>query len=177
VFATDPITIAEEQNIDYADAGLVKKGGILGNKVWVGLNGNNLQDAGEPGIKGIMVSLTDQNGQPVRDVSGVIVSNQTTSTVNGEQGIYNFSKLPDGNTVNVGDQALRYIVKFSNLPANMKPVDKIGNTTDKLNSDIYLNLQTDVLNLLFWETTQGIINFVDTGFVKTVPATHNGLWF
>ncbi len=171
VFATDQFTLSAGQNIDYVDAGLRKKSGILGNKVWEDLNGNNLQDAGEPGIDGVIVSLTDQNGQPVRDVDGVIIPNQTTATVNGELGIYNFSKLPDGNTVNVGGQALQYIVKFSNLPANMKPVTKTGNMADPNNSDINPNLQTDPLALLFWENSQGTIDSVDAGFRRDVPNT------
>lgn len=173
---TDTFTITAGQNINYIDAGVRKKGGILGNKVWEDLNGNNLQDVGEHGINGVIVSLTDQNGQPVRDVNGVIVPNQTTATVSGEQGIYNFSNLHDSNSVNVGGQALRYIVKFSNIPANMKPVTKTGNAADKLNSDINPNLQTDPLALLFWETSQGTIDFVDAGLVKNSVTFGNKVW-
>ena len=68
---------------------------LLGDRVWHDLNGNGLQEAGEPGVDGVTVQL-------FRSIDGALMG--TTTTSNG--GLYSFSPIP-------GD----YYVKFSNLPA------------------------------------------------------------
>src|SRR5439155_16182588 len=69
------------------DAGLYKPAAI-GDFVWEDLNGNGLQDAGEPGINGITVDLLNS--------LSVIVATTTTTTVGGVDGRYEFTGLAPG---------------------------------------------------------------------------------
>ncbi|MEZ5045997.1 MAG: SdrD B-like domain-containing protein [Chitinophagaceae bacterium] len=66
----------------------------LGNYVWDDLNKNGIQDANEPGVAGITVTLCDINGAPL------------ASTSTDASGHYLFPDLANGD----------YAVKFSNLP-------------------------------------------------------------
>jgi len=55
---TDCITIAPGETNNTIDAGLYKNA-TIGDFVWNDLNGNGIQDAGEPGISGVTVKLFD----------------------------------------------------------------------------------------------------------------------
>ena len=54
-----------------------KTGTILGNQVWLDVNGNGIQDPGEEGVGGVCVNLHDSNG---------ILIQQTTTDSNGYYG-------------------------------------------------------------------------------------------
>ncbi|MDQ6522996.1 SdrD B-like domain-containing protein [Nocardioides sp. LHD-245] len=62
----------------------------VGNYVWVDSDGDGIQDPGEPGIEGVVLELTDSNGDPVVDVNGDPVGPVTTDA----NGHYVFDKLP-----------------------------------------------------------------------------------
>ena len=69
--------------------------GAIGDRVWEDLNGDGVQDAGEPGISGVTVTLRDSNG----DVVGTDVTDAN--------GNYGFSNLgADTYTVEVDDTTL-----------------------------------------------------------------------
>ena len=68
----------------------------IGNFVWNDLNGNGVQDAGEPGIAGVTVTLTGMTG------SGVAVTATTTTDANGA---YSFTEPPGTYTVSVATPA------------------------------------------------------------------------
>jgi hypothetical protein len=68
----------------------------IGDKVWNDVNGNGIQDAGEPGVAGVTVTLYAGDGTTVIG----------TTTTDGA-GNYIFTNLDAGN----------YVVGFSNLPA------------------------------------------------------------
>ena len=65
----------------------LKGNGSIGNFVWADYNGNGIQNAGEPGLEGVVVTLTFPSGQSI----------STTTDPNGN---YLFSNLPAG-TYNV----------------------------------------------------------------------------
>ena len=93
---SNPIVLgAGEDNLN-VDVGLVPPTGTagLGDKVWIDLNQDGLQDANEPGISGVQVSLLDENG------------NVVAVTTTDENGNYQFIGLTPGD----------YQVQFSNLP-------------------------------------------------------------
>lgn len=75
----------------------------IGNFVWEDLNGDGFQDAGEPGIDGVLITLLDGVGGAAVDTDGVPVPTQNTAG----GGAYVFGNLPHGD----------YIVQFS-LPTN-----------------------------------------------------------
>jgi uncharacterized repeat protein (TIGR01451 family) len=87
---------------DYADptrdAGLAERPVRVGDRVWVDLDGDGAQDAGEPGLPGVVLTLTDAAGEPVTDVAGDPVGPVTTDA----DGAYAFTGLlPGAYTVTV----------------------------------------------------------------------------
>ncbi|HEY0187547.1 MAG TPA: SdrD B-like domain-containing protein [Cellulomonas sp.] len=87
---SDAVTIsAQSLDDETLDAGLV---GVVsaGDLVWSDTNGDGIQDAGEPGIEGVELTLTGPGGQPVTDVNGDVVGPVTTDA----NGSYSFDGLP-----------------------------------------------------------------------------------
>ncbi|HWL41751.1 MAG TPA: SdrD B-like domain-containing protein, partial [Ilumatobacter sp.] len=64
----------------------------VGDFVWVDTSRDGIQDPGEPGIPGVVLILTDADGQPVTDVYGNLVGPVTTDA----DGLYDFPGLPVG---------------------------------------------------------------------------------
>jgi protocatechuate 3,4-dioxygenase beta subunit len=80
-------TVLESGEVDLTwDAGLYRPVSI-GNYVWEDLNGNGLQDAGEPGVRGVTVQLSGTTG------AGVTVSR---SAITDDNGFYRFDDLAPG---------------------------------------------------------------------------------
>jgi protocatechuate 3,4-dioxygenase beta subunit len=92
------VTLAAGQVNNDIDAGFYK-GASLGDKVWLDLNRNGVQDAGEAGVSGIKVILLD--------AAGNAVGTPATTDANGN---YSFTNLKPGT----------YSVQFdkASLPAN-----------------------------------------------------------
>ena len=109
----------------------VKDLASLGDFVWNDLNGNGIQDSGEPGIQGVLVELLDKAGNAVLDP----ITSLPKTTYTGLNGDYLFSKLIPG----------EYTVRF-NLPSGyyFSPKD-VGN--DAFDSDAYPNGVTDIITL------------------------------
>jgi hypothetical protein len=61
--------------------------GAIGDFVWNDLNNNGIQDAGEPGINGVVVRLTFTDGK---------TAERTTHNFNGQDGYYDFINLGPG---------------------------------------------------------------------------------
>jgi hypothetical protein len=77
--------LASGENDPDWDAGLVTGVASLGDFVWEDLNGNGMQDGGEPGIENVTVSLFTGGGTP---------QGSTTADSNG---LYAFASLAPGN--------------------------------------------------------------------------------
>ncbi|MBM7824341.1 putative repeat protein (TIGR01451 family)/fimbrial isopeptide formation D2 family protein [Arcanobacterium pluranimalium] len=67
------------------------RGATIANTIWDDLNGNGIQDAGEPGLAGVEVQLT-KDGQAVTDVNG----NPVLTAVTDADGNYRFADLLAG---------------------------------------------------------------------------------
>ncbi|HSC53703.1 MAG TPA: SdrD B-like domain-containing protein [Phnomibacter sp.] len=96
--------------------------GVVGDRVWLDLNGNGLQDATETrGIPGVTVDLLDASGNLVTQSGKVL---QTTTN---NSGYYKFYGLAN---------ATNYFPRFSNLPQGFKlaPTDVGGN--DLVDNDV-----------------------------------------
>ncbi len=74
---------------------------VLGSTVWYDRNGNGRKDADEPGVPDVIVTLYDNDGNPILNAQG----NPITRTT-GADGVYLFDYLIPG----------VYWVSFSNLP-------------------------------------------------------------
>lgn len=119
------------------DFGLVKKL-TLGDFVWEDSNGNGLQDAGEPGISNVKVSLIHASGD-------------TIAMVNTDAlGKYKFENFP----------ASKYQLAFNSSPQFI-PAIKLS-TNPNNNSDINVNKKTDILN---FEDISSDLS-IDAGFFR-----------
>ncbi|GAA3927684.1 SdrD B-like domain-containing protein [Microbacterium soli] len=72
------------------DFGFVTKRVTVGDRVWEDKDKNGRQDPGEPGIPGVVLTISGPDGEVVTDVFGEPVGPQTTD----EQGEYLFDNLP-----------------------------------------------------------------------------------
>ena len=79
---------ASDLTLDFGVAPAVS----VGDLVWVDTDRDGIQDAGEPGIAGVTMSITKADGTAVTDVSG----NAVTTTTTDANGNYVFSNLPPG---------------------------------------------------------------------------------
>lgn len=74
------------------DAGVVERPVRVGDRVWVDADKNGVQDEGEAGIGGVVLTLTDEDGRAVTDLDGHVVGPVTTDA----SGAYVFENLPPG---------------------------------------------------------------------------------
>lgn len=113
-------TGAAGTTISYVDAGLIftpkvfDSKGTVGDRVWNDLNNNGIQDAGEPGIAAVTVTLYAANGTTV-----------VATTITDALGNYLFTNLDAGT----------YLVGFSSLPAGYVFATKDAGTNDEKDSD------------------------------------------
>ncbi len=96
------------------DAGVVTRPGnvSVGDLLWLDLDGDGMQDSGEPGIPGVVLVLTGPDGGQVTDVDGRLVGTQTTDS----KGHYLFTGLPvlaadESYTVSIDREASFAILK------------------------------------------------------------------
>ncbi|MCO5197204.1 MAG: DNRLRE domain-containing protein [Anaerolineae bacterium] len=92
-------------------------GSTIGDQIFLDVDGDGIQDAGEPGLPGVTVSLLDDDG----DVVG------TTTT--DENGNYEFPNLPAGTytvVVTDTDNVLGDLTPISNPVDDTGPVDNQG---------------------------------------------------
>ena len=75
------------------DVGFVQPPKVsVGNFVWIDSDADGIQDQGEPGLAGAILTLTNMSGNPVTNVLGQVVGSQTTTS----NGAYLFENLPPG---------------------------------------------------------------------------------
>ena len=111
--------------------------GSIGNYVWNDLNKNGVQDANEPGLQGVTVTLTFRNGTVI-------------STTTDANGAYSFTGLgPD-----------TYTVTFT-TPAGMTPTLSNQGSNDNVDSDPVNGIVTVTL------AGGATDNSVDAGFYRT----------
>jgi len=141
---TAPITVLPGTYNPTIDAGLTTPNSAgLGNLVWHDVNENGLQDVGEPGVAGILVTLYAADGTTIL----------ATAVTDGE-GDYSFRNLPAGT----------YIVGFSNLPSGSTRTQVVGVLNDVLNSDLNLGGKTNAITLIAGEFNPNIDAGIYYGF-------------
>ncbi len=87
---TDVIVLKSGESNITIDQGMYL--GVLGDYVWNDLNADGIQDAGEKGIAGVVVKLTDSNGNPVKNAFGAVIASVNTDA----NGKYSFTNLIPG---------------------------------------------------------------------------------
>lgn len=117
---TGNIVVTAGSNNTFVDAGLIStpntfsSKATVGDKVWNDLDENGIQDAGEPGIAGAIVTLYAANGTTV-------LATTTTDAL----GNYLFTNLDAGT----------YVIGFSGLPASYVFTNRDAGTDDSKDSD------------------------------------------
>ncbi|QTR50164.1 hypothetical protein J8380_00835 [Candidatus Thiothrix anitrata] len=81
------VTVISGVGNQTVDAGIVPA--KLGDYVWLDLNGDGTQGAGEPAVAGVTVNLLDKESKPVKDAGGNPLTALTDAT-----GKYQFTVLP-----------------------------------------------------------------------------------
>jgi uncharacterized repeat protein (TIGR01451 family) len=99
-----PVTLAPAEDRTDVDFGY-RGTGSLGDRVWHDQDGDGVQDAGEPGLPGLTVTLngTDAFGNPV-----------SLTTTTGANGIYTFANLPPSD-------ATGYTITVTTTPPGTTP--------------------------------------------------------
>jgi len=112
---SDVIALASGEHNPDIDAGMFIPKAILGDFVWNDLNENGIQDDGEPGVPGVIVTLYDNNtNQPVGQPG-----------VTNENGYYQFENLIPGD----------YYVVFSDIPDGFALTIQNAGQDDEKDSD------------------------------------------
>jgi hypothetical protein len=117
----DPTDPAKKDVLTVDGAIINKPLGSIGDFVWKDLNDNGLQDNGEVGVSGVIITLFNS------DASGAIVGAALASDTTDTNGAYLFSNLPKG------DYVLQ-MVPASIMPS-MELSPKVGIGNDTLNND------------------------------------------
>ena len=126
------------------DAGQPATPASVGNFVWSDTNGNGIQDAGEPGIGGVFVMITDCAG------------NWVNNMVTDANGAYSFTSLAPG----------QYKIKFV-APQDYTVSPKDAGSNDANDSDVNAGWTgfTDCFTLASGDNNTTI----DAGFVPNAP--------
>ncbi|MFM8487631.1 MAG: SdrD B-like domain-containing protein, partial [Bacteroidota bacterium] len=139
-FTTHSTTLATGQYDPTLAAAYYIKGRV-GNLAWHDINGNGIQDSGEPGLANTAVTLTGTDG------CGTAATSGTTTDANG---FYTIGNIVPGS----------YKITFGVTPGGYTPttVDKGGN--DATDSDYGVSGQTPVFTMVSADT---ILTF-DAGY-------------
>ena len=133
--ATATLRLAERRlDVDFGYVGGGGQSNALGDKVWYDVNGNGIQDAGEPGIDGVVVNLAgDIDGDGVAEIH---LTTTTGSPAGPDHGVYSFTNLPNGSytvTVDPGNfgpgGALEGYLPTAPLAGLNRTVDSNGSPT------------------------------------------------
>ncbi|MCP9756166.1 DUF11 domain-containing protein, partial [Lacihabitans sp. CCS-44] len=133
------------------DAGMYRPAS-LGDFVWYDINNNGIQDSGEPGIQGVVVTLNGTKGD------GTVIAAQTSTT--NASGIYAFTNLAPGTyTVTFGTVGGYQVAKQDITGANTDATD-VNNDSD-INST---TLTSHAATLVSGENDPKL----DAGFTKVI---------
>ena len=130
----------------------------MGNRVWLDVDGDGIQDAGEGNVSGVKVELhMDGNGS-------VLETNTTDSN-----GLYHFDNLRPG----------KYYVVFSNLPPKHVFTQKDAGGDNSKDSDVNLTTgKSDIVTLVSNQddnsTDAGIYEPVSIGDYTWEDMNHDG---
>ncbi|MBL7766589.1 MAG: hypothetical protein JNJ58_10875, partial [Chitinophagaceae bacterium] len=112
---TASVTLNAGDNNQNVDAGVVSTTvAAIGDYVWYDMDQDGLQDANEPGLGGILVTLYDNTNTAV------------TSAITTPEGFYIFTNVVPGT----------YTIGFSSIPSGMVFTQQVGAATDNNNSNV-----------------------------------------
>ena len=123
---TATVILASGEFNDTIDAGILQTA-MLGNKVFNDIEGDGLQNNGNPGVNGVKVILTGGGADGVIGTGGDdTMDMQLTTDMNGAAGMYKFNGLEPG---------VEYKVTFTDLPAGFTFTTANAGANDNIDSD------------------------------------------
>ncbi len=140
----------------------------IGNFVWNDLDGDGVQDAGEPGVAGVSVIIRTSTGAQVDNPSRTGTQDYVVTT--DKNGSYRFADLANGN----------YVLIFSNLPNgySFTTATGAGDNANNSNSDVTAASGTTAVYNLTGGEYDGT---VDAGLVKGIsaggPSLGSKVWY
>lgn len=145
-------TIGPGENNFEVDAGYITNDvpiiGEIGDFVWNDINGNGIQDIGEPGINGVVVELVNLDDNTIETV---ITQN---NPITGEAGYYIFENVQEG----------RYIVRFP-IQIENDMVLTTQNAGNDSNINSKANQLTGYTNIIrINENNMQVLN-IDAGYI------------
>lgn len=144
---TSAFTLIGNQNLEDIDAGFFSFGSI-GDFVWQDLNNNGIQDSGEPGLSGILLTLIDNQGATVATIE------------TSDDGEYTFTDLTPGT----------YTIELSQNGSFAPTLPNQGDP--ELDSDAIIADGTIAPSSIIISSGDEITN-IDFGFIE-LPATVGG---
>ena len=118
---TDQVTANDDAVVDVPD-----EPASIGDRAWIDLNGNGVQDAGEPGLPGVIVTLQDSTGADI------------ATTMTDENGNYLFADVDPGD----------YTVTFAPTQTWWKVTEQDAGNDDAADSDIDAEGVTETFTLV-----------------------------
>ena len=146
------IQISKAAHADFSKERITKKysTGSVGNYVWFDIDGDGIQDIGEPGLSGVVVALYDANGlfltNTLTDIAGNYIFNGLDTDFSGK--VYQvFFKLPTG---------FRFSPKTAAIAGN-----DVNSDADEITGKTgFFTLQPGQIN-----------NDIDAGFINSFTGT------
>ncbi|NJK39212.1 MAG: tandem-95 repeat protein [Oscillatoriales cyanobacterium RM2_1_1] len=112
---------------------------VFGDRIWNDLNGNGLQDAGEPGFDGVTVQLFDSSGVQVgADVTTTVDDPATPEINEGGRFIFSVPTTGAGSLVPGGTYEIRVVAATIPAGTSLSPANVNGNANDNIDSDATL---------------------------------------
>ncbi|MBV7534453.1 carboxypeptidase regulatory-like domain-containing protein [Duganella sp. sic0402] len=149
------VTVTAGQNVTNMDAGVYQKGEI-GDKVWIDLNGDGIQQSNESGAKGVKVTLLNEKGVAI------------ATDITDASGAYAFTDLAPG----------KYSVKFS-APDGYGYTKQDQGSNDNVDSDADANGLTAQFTLASGQVDKtrdaGIVKLGSIGDRVWEDANYNGV--
>ena len=146
------IQISKASHADFSKERITKKysTGSIGNFVWFDIDGDGIQDIGEPGLSGVVVALYDANGlfltNTLTDFTGNYIFNGLDTDFSGK--VYQvFFKLPTG-------------FRFSKKSAAIASNDVNSDADEITGKTGFFTLQPGQIN-----------NDIDAGFINSFTGT------
>lgn len=128
----------------------VEEGGAIGDRVWIDVDGDGIDDVGEPGIPNVTLTLFDDGGDGIGGGNDTVVGTTTTDS----NGNYLFDNLPPGSYfVDVTDSDIPTGLSISPGSTDPSSVRSITGNEEFFDADFgYRNAATDtaIIGDLVW---------------------------
>jgi hypothetical protein len=162
---TGIINLSNGENDTSVDAGLLPQL-YLGDKVWEDLNGNGIQDNGEPGIGGVTVNLLDSNGNNIGNTKTAADGSYKFAVDSGDYSLQ--FTAPGGYTFTITDAAGSNETNDSDAFFGGGTSTVTITTTDNYDIDAGLYLPASIGNFVWLDANKNGIQDNDESGVSNV---------